>query len=426
MTNTKVSADILVHSLNSAVLYPRPFKGKGSPVGWDIEERRDVSIAGFRGRIVWVGSAEDVCDAVRLQPGAELINAQGLTAVPGFVDAHTHLIYAGDRSNEFEMRVQGRPYLDILAAGGGILKTVESVRQLSEDALYHEAVARAWKAVSWGVTTLEIKSGYGLDLNSELKTLRVVRRLRETLPITIVATFMGAHAVPKEAKDNPDAFVDRICNEWIPVVAKEELAQFNDVFTENKAFSVEQSRRILQAGMKHGLRPKIHADEINVLGGVDLAVEIGAVSADHLLKTGPAGIEKLVGSGVIPVLLPGTSTYLMESHHADARSMIAAGLPVAVASDFNPGSCQFYAAGLIQSLSMLQLKMSASEALIAGTLHGAFAVGLGTETGAIEPGRRMDLALLRAGSFREIGYRAGENLVDTVIAGGIPILHNDA
>lgn len=426
MTSTKIKADILIHSLASAVLFPRPYKGTGTPVGWDIEERRDVSIAGCEGRIVWVGPAQHVCDHVNLQAGAELINAQGLTAVPGFVDAHTHLVYAGDRSNEFEMRVQGRPYLDILAAGGGILKTVESVRRLSEEQLFHEAAARAWKAIAWGVTTLEIKSGYGLDLESELKTLRVVRRLNEALPINVIATFMGAHAVPKEAKDNPDAFVDRICNEWIPVVAKEGLAQFNDVFTENKAFSVEQSRRILQAGVKHGLKPKIHADEINVLGGVDLAVEVGAVSADHLLKTGATGIARLAGSGVIPVLLPGTSTYLMESHHANARSMIAAGLPVAVASDFNPGSCQFYAAGLIQSLAMLQLKMSASEALIAGTLHGAFAVGLGAETGAIEVGRRMDLALVRAESFREIGYRAGENLVETVIAGGVPILHNEA
>ncbi|HNV71838.1 MAG TPA: imidazolonepropionase, partial [Candidatus Ozemobacteraceae bacterium] len=290
METRKVAADILIHSLASAVLFPRPYRGKGTPVCWDIEERRDVSIAGFRGKIAWIGPSAEICEHVTLLPGAELINAQGLTAIPGFVDAHTHLVFSGDRSNEFEMRVQGRPYLDILAAGGGILKTVESVRQRSEDELFQEALERAWKVMAWGVTTLEIKSGYGLDLDSECKTLRVVRRLKETLPISIVATFMGAHAVPKEAKSNPDAFVDRLCDEWIPVIAREELARFNDVFTENKAFSVEQSRRILLAGQKHGLQPKIHADEINVLGGVDLAVEIGAVSADHLLKTGLEGI----------------------------------------------------------------------------------------------------------------------------------------
>ena len=196
MCRGKVIADVLIHNLTSAVLFPRPYKGRGTPVSWNAEELSSLSIAGHQGRIAWVGPADQVSNRLELLPEAELINGHGLTAVPGFVDAHTHLVYAGDRSHEFEMRVQGRSYLDILAAGGGILKSVESVRSLSEDALYQESFEKVWKLIEWGVTTLEIKSGYGLDLESELKMLRVIGRLRDQLPIAIVPTFMGAHAVP--------------------------------------------------------------------------------------------------------------------------------------------------------------------------------------------------------------------------------------
>jgi imidazolonepropionase len=270
-----------------------------------------------------------------------------------------------------------------------------------------------------GVTTVEIKTGYGLDLENELKMLRVIDRLKEESLIRIIPTFMGAHAIPADRRSDPDAFVDEICKVWIPEVARLELAMFNDVFTENKAFSVQQSRRILEAGLANGLRAKIHADEVNVLGGVDLAVELGAVSADHLLMTGDAGIAKLKGSGVIPTVLPGTSTYLMESHHAPARKMIEACLPLAIASDHNPGSCQFLGATIIQALAMLQLRLSASEALIAGTLHAAHALGFGDQIGAIEPGRRMDLALFAGDSFRQIGYQAGASRVEALIVGGV-------
>ena len=419
--SNRVPADLVVHGLTTAIRFPEPYRGKGSPAGWQVVEERDVSIAIHDGTIVWIGPAGELCDRVEVGRATEFVNGHGLTAIPGFVDSHTHLVYAGDRSDEFEMRVAGRSYLDILAAGGGILRSVTAVRALSEDELYREAEERLWKLVASGVTTVEIKSGYGLDLETELKMLRVVKRLADEGPIRVVPTFMGAHAVPKDRRENPEAFVDEICERWIPEAARAGLAEFNDVFCENKAFTLEQSRRILETGKRHGLKPKIHADEVNVIGGVDLAVEIGAVSADHLLKTGQEGIRRLAGSGVVPTLLPGTSTYLMESHHAAAREMIAAGLPVAIASDHNPGSCQFLAATLIQSLAMLQLRMTAGEALIAGTLHGAHALGLGDETGALEVGRCADLVLLRAVSYRQVGYRIGDPLVDTVIAGGTPV-----
>lgn len=416
---TRINADFIVHNLASAVLFPEPYRGQGTIPGWRTEELKNASIAAKEGVIVWVGPAARLSDEVHIEANARFYNGCGLTAVPGFVDSHTHLVYAGDRSDEFEMRVQGRSYLDILAAGGGILRTTQAIRNMPEELILVETLERIEQIMQTGVTTVEIKTGYGLDLENELKMLRVIDRLKEESLIRIIPTFMGAHAIPADRRSDPDAFVDEICRVWIPEVARLELAMFNDVFTESKAFSVQQSRRILEAGLEHGLRAKIHADEVNVLGGLDLAVELGAISADHLLMTGDEGIAKLKGSGVIPTVLPGTSTYLMESHHAPARKMIEAGLPLAIASDHNPGSCQFLGATIIQALAMLKLRLSASEALIAGTLHAAHALGFGDQIGAIEPGRRMDLALFASDSFRQIGYKAGASRVEALIVGGV-------
>lgn len=418
----KPAADLVVHNLDCAVRFPKPYCGKGTPVGWDIREDYNVSIAGLDGNIVWIGPSADLSEEVTILPECRFVEGEGLIAIPGFVDSHTHLVYAGDRSHEFEMRIAGKSYLEIMAAGGGIMHTVEAVRETDEEDLFNEASERLMEAIEWGVTTIEIKSGYGLDLESEIKMLHVVKMLQAEFPIRIVPTFMGAHAIPPEFKKNPDKFVDLICREWIPQIAKFQMAEFNDVFCEKNAFDVEQTRRILMTGLEHGLKPKMHADEISIIGGVDLAVEVGAVSVDHLICTEQNGIKRLAGSGVIPTLLPGTSTYLMEPHHAKAREMIKAGLPVAVASDHNPGSCQFLGAGMIQTLAMLQLRMTAGEALIAGTLHAAHALDLGDETGAIEIGRSMDLALIVADSWKSIGYRAGQNQVHTVIANGMVVL----
>ena len=419
--HSKPLADFIVHNLDSAVIFPEPFRGGNSQVNWQTSELRRVSIAAKSGRIVWVGPAAEITSGVTIAADTRFYNGEGLLAVPGFVDSHTHLVYAGDRSDEFEMRVQGRSYLDILAAGGGILRTTNAIRNLSEAEIFAESAQRLEQVMKTGVSTIEIKTGYGLDLENEMKMLRVIDQLKSAYPVRIVSTFMGAHAIPADRRAYPDGFVDEICNVWIPEIATSGLAQFNDVFTENKAFSVAQSRRILEAGIKHGLKAKIHADEVNVLGGVDLAVELGAVSADHLLMTGDDGIRKLAGSGVIPTVLPGTSTYLMESHHAQARKMIEAGLPLAIASDHNPGSCQFLGANIIQSLAMLQLRLSASEALIAGTLHAAHALGLGNEVGAIEVGRHMDLALFKLDSFRQISYQVGQNGLFDLIIDGEPV-----
>lgn len=417
----KVSADFILHNLDTAVVYPNPYRGKGTKVGWETKELKHVSIASKDGRIVWIGEASALNESVNIEADTRFYNGEGLLATPGFVDSHTHLLYAGNRADEFEMRVQGKTYLEIMAANGGILCTTNAVRTLSEGELFAETADRLEQAMETGVSTIEIKTGYGLDLENELKMLRVIEMLKEEYPVRIVTTFMGAHAIPADRVNDSDAFVNEICEKWIPAVAETGCAKFNDVFTEKKAFSVEQSRKILLAGLKYGMKPKIHADEINVLGGVDLAVEVGAVSADHLLMTGDDGIRKLVGSGVVPTVLPGTSTFLMESHHAPARKMIEAGLPVAIASDHNPGSCQFLGANLIQSMAMLQLRMSASEALIAGTLHAAHALDMGNEVGALEVGRYMDVALFDLESFRQIGYHVGQNYLYDLIIGGNPV-----
>lgn len=417
----KVSADFILHNLDTAVVYPNPYRGKGTKVGWETKELKHVSIASKDGRIVWIGEASALNENVTIEADARFYNGEGLLATPGFVDSHTHLLYAGNRADEFEMRVQGKTYMEIMAANGGILCTTNAVKSLSEGELFAETADRLEQTMETGVSTIEIKTGYGLDLENELKMLRVIEMLKEEYPVRIVTTFMGAHAIPADRVNDSDTFVDEICEKWIPAVAETGCARFNDVFTEKKAFSVEQSRRILNAGLKYGLKPKIHADEINVLGGVDLAVEVGAVSADHLLMTGEEGIRKLVGSGVVPTVLPGTSTFLMESHHAPARKMIEAGLPVAIASDHNPGSCQFLGANLIQSMAMLQLRMSASEALIAGTLHAAHALDMGNEVGALEVGRYMDVALFDLESFRQIGYHVGQNYLYDLIIGGNPV-----
>ena len=417
----KVSADFILHNLDTAVVYPNPYRGKGTKVGWETKELKHVSIASKDGRIVWIGEASALNENVNIEADARFYNGEGLLATPGFVDSHTHLLYAGNRADEFEMRVQGKTYMEIMAANGGILCTTNAVKSLSEGELFAETADRLEQAMETGVSTIEIKTGYGLDLENELKMLRVIEMLKDEYPVRIVTTFMGAHAIPADRVNDSDAFVDEICEKWIPAVAETGFARFNDVFTEKKAFSVEQSRKILLAGLKYGLKPKIHADEINVLGGVDLAAEVGAVSADHLLMTGEEGIRKLVGSGVVPTVLPGTSTFLMESHHAPARKMIEAGLPVAIASDHNPGSCQFLGANLIQSMAMLQLRMSASEALIAGTLHAAHALDMGNEVGALEVGRYMDVALFDLESFRQIGYHVGQNYLYDLIIGGNPV-----
>ncbi len=387
---------------------------------------RDGAVAvGAGGRILAVGPSEQVRAEVELMADAPVIDASGRTVIPGFVDCHTHAVFAGDRVGEFALRLEGADYLEILAQGGGILSTVQATRAAGREELEERAAGFLGEMLRNGTTTVEIKSGYGLTVEDELKMLRVARELGRRGPLTVVPTFLGAHAVPPEFRGSPDAYLDLVVEEMIPRVAAEGLAEFCDVFCERGAFPLDQSRRVLEAGLTHGLAPKIHADQKTALGGARLAAEVGAVSADHLEHVTEEGISALASSGTVAVLLPGASFALMEPVSAPARYLVEAGVPVALATDFNPGTCPILSMPLILGLACLQRLLTPAEALVAATLNAACAVGRGHEVGSLEPGKRADLAILDAPSHRHLAYWFGRNLVETVIKDGKVVWHRD-
>ncbi|MCY9513432.1 imidazolonepropionase [Paenibacillus apiarius] len=390
-----------------------------------IRETTGAAVAIEQGRIALAGKEDEVIATLAGIHIAETIDAGGRMVTPGLVDPHTHLVHAGSREHELAMKRSGVPYLDILAQGGGILSTVKSTRTASEQELYDKAGRSLDEMLLQGVTTIEAKSGYGLSLETELKQLRVSRRLHDTHPVDVVSTFMGAHAVPEEYKGRSDDFVDLVIRDMLPAVAEEGLAEFCDVFCEEGVFNVEQSRRILEEGKRFGLQPKIHADEIVPLGGSDLAGEVGAVSAEHLLTTTDQGLSSLAAGNVVPVLLPGTSFNLGLSHHARARDMIDKfRLPVALSTDYNPGSCPTESIQLIIMLASLNLKMTPEEILTACTLNAAAAIGRAGDIGSIEPGKRADLTIFDAPNLAYLPYHFGINHTFGVIKNGTPVAWN--
>ena len=350
-------------------------------------------------------------------PDTTRLDARGAFVTPGWVDAHTHLVFGGWRQREIPLKLKGASYLEILQAGGGILDTVRQTRQMSEDALFARARAFLDEQLRLGVTTTEIKSGYGLNLEHELKQLRVIRRLNDTHAMDVVATCMAAHAVPPEYAGRTDAYVDVVCGEILPRVAEEKLAQYCDVFCETGVFSVAQSRRVLETARSLGLGLKIHADEITALGGALLAGELGAISAEHLIATDDSDISALARGVVTACLLPQTSLYL-NKNFARAREMISRGVAVAVASDFNPGSCPSLNLQLSANLAYLRYRMTPEETLTALTLNAACAIGLGERLGSIEPGKQADLTLWDADGMELLCYRMGSNQVKAVIKRG--------
>lgn len=354
---------------------------------------------------------------------AQTINAGGKLVTPGLVDAHTHLIFGGWRQNELGQKLRGVPYLDILAQGGGILSTVRATRAASEEQLAHKAEAVLAEMLRMGVTTCEAKSGYGLEPEQEYKQLRVIRRLNETQPVELAATFMGAHALPEEYRERREDYIRLLCREMIPCAAREGLAEFCDVFCEEGVFTARESRTILEAGLAHGLRPKVHADEIAAIGGSQLAGDIGAISAEHLIVCPPEGIRSLAAGGAVACCLPATSFYLGAAY-APAREMIRAGVPVAVATDFNPGSCPGSSLQLAMNIACLKYRMTPEEVLTAVTLNAAAAIGRADRIGSLEPGKQADLLLWNAPDLDYVCYRFGSNLVGTVMKKG-QIVHEE-
>lgn len=348
----------------------------------------------------------------------EKLDAGGHLVTPGLVDAHTHLIFGGWRQNELAMKLRSVPYLDILAAGGGIHSTVKATRAATEEELTAKASAALDEMLRFGTTSCEAKSGYGLEKQEELKLLRVIKRLNKEHPMDLIPTFMGAHALPPEFKENREGYLKLLCEDMIPAAAKQKLAKFCDVFCETGVFTAEESRRILECGRENGLIPKIHADEIDAIGGSQLAGELCAISAEHLIVCPDEGIESLARGGTVACLLPATSFYL-NSTYAPARRMIEAGVPVALASDFNPGSCPCLNLQLVMNIACLKYRLTPEEVLTGVTLNAAAAVGMADRIGSVEPAKQADLVIWDAPDLNYLCYRLGSNLAHTVIKKGV-------
>jgi imidazolonepropionase len=378
-----------------------------------VEPRWGVAIRGQR--ILAVGPEEELAATYRAR---RTLSARGGTLVPGFVDAHTHPVFAGTREDEFEQRTAGRSYLEIAASGGGILSSVRGVRAASRETLLELLLARLRVFLSMGTTTLEAKSGYGLSLADEQKSLEVLAQANRAQPIECVPTFLGAHAVPPEYRGRRREYLALLLEEMLPRVAEAGLAEYCDAFTEAHAFDLNDTRRLLERARELGLGLRMHADQLSDLGGAVLAGELGAASADHLEHVSARGIEALVRGGVVPVLCPVVPLYLREEREAPARRLIEAGLAPALSTDFNPGSCYLQSLPEVLAWAALRYRMSAAECLTAATLNAACSLGRGHEIGSLEAGKRADVVLLDTPSHRFLCYELGRNPVRAVVVRG--------
>jgi imidazolonepropionase len=387
-----------------------------------IYEQAFLAIKGEQ--VLALGQASDAADYIG--PDTEVLDLSHKTVLPGFVDPHTHLIFAGWRERELAMKLQGKSYLEILAAGQGILSTVSHTRAASLDELVQLGQKSLDRMLLHGTTTVEAKSGYGLATDSELKQLRAANRLDQQHPVDVISTFMGAHAVPPEFEGRSEEFVRLVIDEMLPAVAEAGLASFCDVFCEEGVFSVGQSRRILQAAAELGLRPKLHADELVSLGGAELAAELRAVSADHLLFASQQGIAAMAAAGVVAVLLPGTSFTLRSRQLPDVQAMLAADLPLALATDFNPGTCPTESMQMVLTLAWQSLGLTPAQAVAAATINASHAVGQAASLGSLEAGKQADFVVFDAPNLDFVAYHFGVNLVQHVFKRGRQVVKDGA
>lgn len=374
------------------------------------------------GRIISLGEGNAPRDMTG--PDTKVINAVGKTVTPGLIDAHTHLIHGGSREKELPMKLKGVPYLEILKMGGGILSTVRNTRGASKEELKAKAEKSLNEMLLHGTTTVEAKSGYGLDFDTEIKCLEVAAELNAAHPVDIVSTYMGAHAVPEEFKGNTQGYIDFMCEKVMPYVRKNKLAEFMDVFCEDGVFSPDESRIIMQKGKEQGFKLKIHADEIIPLQGAELAGEMGAVSAEHLVAASDEGIEAMAKAGVTAVVLPGTSFYLMLGKYAQAKKMMEKGVRVAIATDYNPGTCPTENLQSIMTFACYGMKLTPEEIIKGMTLNAAHAVDRAGEIGSLEVGKKADIVIFDAPNVEYIVYHFGINHVDTVIKDGKTVVAN--
>ena len=426
-----VQVDLLVHNAAQLVTCASPDGPKRGEAMRDVGLIPDGAVAIAGDQIVAIGpTAELRADYLP----RKTLDASGRVVCPGFVDPHTHVVYAGDRVAEFEMRIQGATYMEIMQAGGGIVSTMRATRAATVEELVAESRPRLDTMLALGTTTVEVKTGYGLDTASELKMLQAIAELNTTHPADLVPTFLGAHAVPPEYQGRTDEYVDLVVEEMLPAVGDWRLRTgegyeqaptpnpqfpiFCDVFCEAGVFDRDQARRVLEAGLSLGLRPKIHADEFESLGGVALAVELGAVSADHLDVTPPTEVELLAASPTVGVVLPAVNFNLGSIHFADARTMIDAGVALALATDINPGSAPCPSMPLVMAIACRYQRLLPSEALNASTINAAYALDLGDRLGSLQPGKQADLLLVDAPDYRHLAYQFGGNLVAGVVKRG--------
>lgn len=401
-------ASLVIKNIGSLIsLSGKNEKRSGLDQG-NVEIIEDGLIAVEGDEIIYVGKGDLPSDIV-IDTNTLIINAKGKTVTPGLIDCHTHLVHGGSREQELSMKLAGKDYLEILKAGYGIHSTMKETAKASFEELYTKAYKSLDIMLSFGVTSLEAKSGYGIgDFETEIKQLEVSNKLNKDHPIDIISTFMGAHAIPKEYKENSDEFVDILCDEMIPFIGKKKLAKFCDVFCEEGVFSVEQSRKILLAAREAGLLLKIHADEIVSLGGAELAAELGATSAEHLIGASDQGIKDLAREGVIGVLLPGTS-FNLNKPYAKARQMIKEGLALSISTDYNPGSCPSENLQLMMSLASLKLLMTPQEVITGVTINAACALGIEEERGSLEIGKKADITIFDSPNLDYLIYHFGIN-----------------
>lgn len=382
----------------------------------------DAAMAVRDGRIAWVGPRAEAAAFT----GPRVAVASHRCIVPGLVDAHTHPVWGGSRVDEFIRRANGETYLDIHRSGGGISATVRATRALSREAVATRTQRVLSRMLAHGSTTVEAKSGYGLDLETELRDLSILREVSQVVPMQVVPTFLGAHALPPEHAERREAFVDLVAGEMLDRVAAAGLAEFCDVFCEDGAFTLDESRRILESAARRGLKLKIHAEEFAYLGGARMAAALGATSCDHLLRLPASDFEALAQSRTVAVLLPATTFFLGKDQYAPAREMIDAGVAVAVATDFNAGSCMTESLPAALSVALLRLRLLPEEAIVAGTVNAAHAVGRGSDCGSLETGKRADFLVLDIADPREWLYHFGTNLVAEVWTGGVRRVCNSA
>ena len=404
-------ADLVIRNASVAATPAEPTLG-----GEILQRIPHAAMAGRDGRIVWIGPEHDL-PASLLAASPQVLDAGGGVLMPGFIDPHTHAVFSGWREQDFVRRLQGHGYADIAAAGGGIATTVRATRAAREEDLAASLLERLDRMLALGVTTVEVKSGYGLDLEAELRQLRAISAAARAHPVRLVPTFMGAHAVPPEYRDRRQAYIDLVTQQMLPAVAAEGLATFCDVFVDTGAFTLQEGRQILAAARDLGLQGKVHADELTSCGGAELAAEMGAVSAEHLLHASDAGIAAMAAAGVVAVLLPATS-FLLRETPAQAERFRQAGCAIAVGTDFNPGSSPCEALPLAAAMGCIGNGLTPDEAIVGITASAAAATGLATETGSLRPGMSMDVVVLDAPDPVHLVYRFGANLVRDVVARG--------